>query len=107
MLHEGSAGSNTAADHVMELDQAIVALPPTFRRRLTVTVDGAGARHGLVTGPDMLASAKAAGTAAFPPDQQDDLRAAIRAGIAARRYLNPPRRHRSYPRLIKRARHNS
>jgi len=35
------------------------------------------------------------------------MRAAIKAGIAAKRHLNPPRRHRTYPRVIKRARHNS
>jgi hypothetical protein len=29
------------------------------------------------------------------------------ASISARRHLNPPRRHRTYPRVIKRARHNS
>ena len=29
------------------------------------------------------------------------------ASITARRYLNPPRRHRTYPRVVKRARHNS
>ena len=44
---------------------------------------------------------------AFPPDQQGVLRAAIKAGVAARRNLNPPRRHRTYPRVVKRARHNS
>ncbi len=35
------------------------------------------------------------------------MRAAIKASIAARRNLNPPRRHRTYPRVVKRARHNS
>ena len=29
------------------------------------------------------------------------------ASISAKRHLNPPRRHRSYPRVVKRARHNS
>jgi hypothetical protein len=29
------------------------------------------------------------------------------ASISARRHLNPPRRHRTYPRVVKRARHNS
>jgi hypothetical protein len=29
------------------------------------------------------------------------------ADIAARRNLNPPRRYRTYPRVVKRARHNS
>ena len=48
MLRPGSAGSNTAADHVTVLDQAIAALPPGYRRRLMVTCDGAGASHGLI-----------------------------------------------------------
>jgi hypothetical protein len=50
MLRRGSAGSNTAADHLVLLDAAIAALPPGFRRRLMVTADGAGASHALVTG---------------------------------------------------------
>jgi hypothetical protein len=29
------------------------------------------------------------------------------AGITSARNLNPPRRHRSYPRAVRRARHNS
>jgi len=29
------------------------------------------------------------------------------ASISAKRHLNPPRRHRTYPRVVKRARHNS
>jgi hypothetical protein len=29
------------------------------------------------------------------------------ASISASRHLNPPRRHRTYPRVVKRARHNS
>jgi Transposase DDE domain group 1 len=56
MLREGSAGSNTAADHVTILDAAIAALPPARRRRLMVTCDGAGASHDLVRHLDKLAS---------------------------------------------------
>jgi hypothetical protein len=56
MLRPGSAGSNTAADHLTILDAAIGALPPAFRRRLMVTCDGAGASHGLITRLDKLAS---------------------------------------------------
>jgi hypothetical protein len=56
MLREGSAGSNTAADHVKVLDAAIGALPPKHRRRLMVTCDGAGASHDLVDHLDELAS---------------------------------------------------
>jgi hypothetical protein len=55
MLRKGSAGSNTAADHLAVLDAAIAALPPAFRRRLMVTADGAGASHGLITRLDELA----------------------------------------------------
>ncbi len=56
MMRPGSAGSNTASDHVELLDAAIAAVPPKYRRRLMVTVDGAGASHGLVTRLDELAS---------------------------------------------------
>jgi hypothetical protein len=42
MLRRGSAGSNTAADHIALADAAIAALPPGFRRKLMVTCDGAG-----------------------------------------------------------------
>ena len=48
MLRSGSAGSNTAADHITVTDAAIAALPPAYRRRLMVTVDGAGASHDLI-----------------------------------------------------------
>jgi hypothetical protein len=32
---------------------------------------------------------------------------ALRAGITREQNLNPQRRHRTYPRVVKRARHNS
>jgi len=56
MLRRGSAGSNTAADHITLTDAAIAALPPAFRRRLMITCDGAGASHDLVTHLDKLAA---------------------------------------------------
>jgi hypothetical protein len=56
MLRPGSAGSNTAADHLTGLEAAIAALPPGFRRRLMVTCDGAGASHDLITRLDKLAA---------------------------------------------------
>jgi hypothetical protein len=56
MLRRGSAGSNTAADHIALADAAIAAIPPPFRRKLMVTVDGAGASHGLVKHLDKLAA---------------------------------------------------
>ena len=55
-LRPGSAGSNTAADHLAVLDAAITALPPGFRRRLMVTCDGAGASHALIARLDKLAA---------------------------------------------------
>jgi Transposase DDE domain group 1 len=44
----GSAGSNTAADHIEVLTEAIAQLPARYRRDLLITADGAGASHGLV-----------------------------------------------------------
>ncbi len=55
MLRAGSAGSNTADDHIAITDAAIAALPPAFRRRLMVTGVGAGARPDLITHLDKLA----------------------------------------------------
>jgi hypothetical protein len=48
MLRPGSAGSNTTADHLQVLGDAIAAVPARYRRRLMVTADGAGASHGLI-----------------------------------------------------------
>jgi hypothetical protein len=56
MLRKGSAGSNTAADHIAVTDAAIAALPPGFRRTLMVTVDGAGFSHKFVEHLDALAA---------------------------------------------------
>jgi hypothetical protein len=42
----------------------------------------------------------------FPPDRQHQVRTEITTRITAKRNLNPVR-HRSYPRVVKRARHNS
>jgi DDE family transposase len=56
MLRPGGAGSNTTADHLQILDEAITAIPPARRRRLMITCDGAGASHGLINRLDALAS---------------------------------------------------
>ena len=56
MLRPGSAGSNTAADHLAVLEAAITAVPPGFQRRLMVTCDGAGAGHDLIARLDKLAA---------------------------------------------------
>jgi hypothetical protein len=36
------------ADHLEVLDEAITQIPARYRRDLLITVDGAGASHGLV-----------------------------------------------------------
>jgi hypothetical protein len=48
LLRTGSAGSNTTADHIEVLDAAITQIPTPYRRDLLITLDGAGASHGLV-----------------------------------------------------------
>ncbi|HXT46294.1 MAG TPA: hypothetical protein VN748_19635 [Pseudonocardiaceae bacterium] len=47
-LRPGCAGSNTTADHIQMLDEAIRQIPVRYRRDLLITLDGAGASHGLV-----------------------------------------------------------
>ncbi|WP_326750793.1 hypothetical protein OIE73_00885 [Streptomyces hirsutus] len=49
----------------------------------------------------------ATGTAAFPPERWDAVTAEILAMLAAHRNCNPEWSQRSYPRVVKRARHNS
>ena len=56
MMRPGSAGSNTAADHITIVDDAMAAVPPERRRRLMVTCDGAGASHALIAHLDKLAA---------------------------------------------------
>jgi hypothetical protein len=48
LLRPGNAGSNTAADHIAVLTAAIAQIPPQHRRKILVTVDGAGSTHALV-----------------------------------------------------------
>jgi hypothetical protein len=43
----------------------------------------------------------------FPPDHQQRTLAAVMAAITRKKNLNPGRRHRTFPRAVKRARHNS
>jgi len=52
----GGGGSDTTADHLQVIGDAIIALlPPKFGRRLMVTADGSGASHGPITRLDQLA----------------------------------------------------
>jgi hypothetical protein len=43
----------------------------------------------------------------FPPEGVAGLVAEVMVEITRVRHRSPPRRHRSYPRVVKRARHNS
>ena len=48
MLRTGKAGSNTAADHIEVLGQAIAQIPAAHRKKVLVRCDGAGASHKLL-----------------------------------------------------------
>jgi len=48
LLRPGNAGSNTVADHIRVLNDAIAQLPIRHRRKLLVRIDGAGATHDLL-----------------------------------------------------------
>ena len=48
LLRAGNAGSNTAADHIAVLGEAIAQIPDPHRRDLLITVDGAGATLELI-----------------------------------------------------------
>ncbi|MEU8192324.1 hypothetical protein AB0C10_00925 [Microbispora amethystogenes] len=43
----------------------------------------------------------------FPPDRQERVVERLKKDITRKKNLNPKRRDRSYPRVVKRARHNS
>ncbi len=47
-LRTGKAGSNTAADHIAVLGEAIAQVPAAHRRNLLIRSDGAGASHKLL-----------------------------------------------------------
>ena len=50
MLREGRAGSNTTADHITVLDDALAQIPDQFRHGVPILVrsDSAGCTHGLL-----------------------------------------------------------
>jgi hypothetical protein len=48
LLRTGSAGSNTVADHILVLTEAIRQIPDSFRAKIWIRIDGAGATHDLV-----------------------------------------------------------
>lgn len=47
MLRTGSAGSNTATDHITTLDEALAQNPHSSSAKILVRLDGAGATHDL------------------------------------------------------------
>jgi hypothetical protein len=47
-LRAGNAGSNTTADHIEVLTEAIAQIPAAYRKKLLIRSDGAGASHGLL-----------------------------------------------------------
>jgi len=49
LLRPGNAGSNTVADHIRVLSDAIGQIPPGARTKLLIRIDGAGATHDLLT----------------------------------------------------------
>jgi hypothetical protein len=49
LLRKGNAGSNTVADHIAVLGEAIAQLPPRHRRKVIFRADGAGATKDLLS----------------------------------------------------------
>ncbi len=50
VLRPGNAGSNTAADHLLVLDQALTQLPDRWRDKpILIRADGAGYSHALIS----------------------------------------------------------
>jgi len=47
-LRPGNAGSNTVADHVEVIGQALAQIPHGYRNKILIRIDGAGASHGLI-----------------------------------------------------------
>lgn len=48
MLRDGNAGSNTVADHISVLSEAIAQIPAAYRKKLIFRADGAGATKDLL-----------------------------------------------------------
>ena len=57
----GKRGSNTAADHIAVLDEALAQIPSRRRRDVLVTVDGAGTTLDLVRHITTLGAAPGGG----------------------------------------------
>jgi len=48
MLRPGNAGSNTVADHLAVIADALAQIPRSHRGKILIRLDGAGASHGLI-----------------------------------------------------------
>jgi hypothetical protein len=48
LLRPGNAGANTVADHLEVLAACIAQIPASYRAKILIRVDGAGASHGLL-----------------------------------------------------------
>jgi len=48
LLREGNAGSNTVADHLTVLADALARIPDSSRAKILIRIDGAGATHDLL-----------------------------------------------------------
>jgi len=48
LLRKGNAGSNTVADHITVLREAVAQLPPRYRHKIIFRADGAGATKDLL-----------------------------------------------------------
>ncbi|MFJ6199082.1 hypothetical protein [Micromonospora sp. NPDC092111] len=48
LLRPGNAGSNTVADHIRVLGEALAQVPLHYRHKILIRVDGAGATHELL-----------------------------------------------------------
>jgi hypothetical protein len=47
-LRPGNAGSNTVADHIGVLTEAIAQVPASYRKHMLIRADGARSSHGLL-----------------------------------------------------------
>jgi hypothetical protein len=49
LLRKGNAGSNTVADHITVLGEAVAQIPAAYRKKIIFRADGAGATKDLLT----------------------------------------------------------
>jgi hypothetical protein len=48
VMRPGNACSNTVADHIAVLTQAIAQFPISYRKQMLIRADGSGSSHGLL-----------------------------------------------------------